>query len=112
MECKVVDFSKDSVVHNITGVSREELDNKLYLLCSSERFSRKKDTPDEKVFQRGNKVLRVMFGVFVKYFRIAVSIKTGGQVFSLRLMRDMNLALSGGLMGIAASRKEFERLTE
>ena len=112
MDCKVVDFSKDSVVYNITGCTKEELDNKLDLFFSSERFSRKSDTPTDKIFQRGNKVLRVLFGVFVKYFRIVVSVKSDGQLFSVRVLRDMNLVLSGGMVGIAASRKEFNRLME
>jgi hypothetical protein len=112
MDCKVVDFSKDSIVYNITGCSKEELDNKLNLFFGQERFKRKADTPTEKVYQRGNKVLRVLFGVFVKYFRITVSVKSEGQLYSVRVVRDMNLALSGGLMGIAASRKEFNRLME
>jgi hypothetical protein len=112
MDCKVVDFAKDSVVYNITGCSKEEVDNKLNLFFTSERFARKSDTDTEKIFQRGNKVARVLLGVLVKYFRIVVSVKTDGQLFSVRIVRDMNLALSGGLMGIAASRKEFGRLSE
>jgi hypothetical protein len=112
MECKVVDFSKDTVVFNITGCTQAELENKLNLFFASERFTRKSDTPTEKVLQRGNKVLRVLFGVFVKYFRLVVSIKSDGQLFSVRLHRDMNLALSGGMVGINSSRKEFNRLTE
>src|SRR5258706_8460576 len=112
MDCKVVDFSKDSIVYNITECSKEELDNKLNLFFSSEGFSRKSDTADKKTFQRGNKVLRIFFGVFVKYFRIVLSLKSEGQLFSVRVVREMNLALSGGLMGIAASRKEFSRLME
>jgi len=112
MDCKIVDFAKDSIVYNITGCTKEELDNKLNLFFSSERFSQKSDTPSGKVFQRGNKVLRILFGVFVKYFRVTVSVKSEEHLFSVRVVRDMNLALSGGLMGFAASRYEFNRLME
>jgi hypothetical protein len=112
MTCTIVDFANDSVVYNITDCTKEELDNKLNLFFTSERFARKSDTGTEKVFQRGSKIARVLLGVFVKYFKVSVSIKTDGQVYSVRFLRDMNLALSGGLIGIAASRKEFGRLTE
>ena len=112
MDCKLVDFAKNSVAYSITGCTKEELDNKLNLFFTSEGFTLKSDTGTEKTFQRGNKVARILLGVFVKYFRIVASVKTDGQVFSVRVVRDMNFALSGGLMGIAASRKEFARLTE
>jgi len=112
MTCTVVDFGKDSFVYNITGCTKEELDNKLNLFFTSEGFTRKLDTDTEKIFKRGNKALRILLGVFVKYFKVAVSVKTDGQMFSVRLQRDMNLLLSGGLIGIAASRKEFGRIGE
>ena len=107
MDCKVVDFTSDSVVYNITSCTKEELDNKLNPFFASERFTPKSDTETEKIFRRGNKVARILLGVLVKYFRIVVSVKTDGRLYSVRLMGKMNLALSGGLMGIAASRKEF-----
>ena len=112
MTCTVVDFAKDSVVYNITGCTKEELDNKLNLFFTSESFSRKSDTGTEKIYTRGNKIARILLGVFVKYFKVAVSVKSDGQLFSVRFHRDMNLFLSGGLIGIVSSRKEFARLTE
>jgi hypothetical protein len=112
MTCTIVDFANDSIVYNITDCTKEELDNKLNLFFTSERFVRKSDTGTEKIFQRGNKIARILLGVFVKYFKVAVSVKSEGQLFSVRFKRDMNLALSGGLVGMAASRKEFARLTE
>ncbi|MDP4263048.1 MAG: hypothetical protein Q8941_11010 [Bacteroidota bacterium] len=112
MTCTVVDFAKDAVVYTIAGTTKEELDNKLNLFFTSEGFSRKSDTGAEKIFQRGNKITRILFGVFVKYFQVAVSIKAEGQAFSLHLRRDMNFFLSGGLAGIGASRKEFTRISD
>ena len=112
MTCSVVDFGNDSIVFNITDCTKEELDNKLNQFFTSERFSRKLNSDTEKVFQRGNKVLRILLGVFIKYFKVSVSIKTDGQLYSVRFLRDMNLVLSGGMIGISASRKEFARLTE
>ena|SRR5688572_12849536 len=112
MTCTVVDFGKDSVVYNITDCTKEELNNKLNLFFTAEGFSQKLDTEEEKAFQKGNKALRIMLGVFVKYFRVAVSVKTDGQKFSVRFLRDMSLVLSGGMIGIAKSRKEFERIHE
>jgi hypothetical protein len=112
MNCKVVDFEKNAVVYNITGTSKAELDNKLNLFFTSENLPLRKDTGEERVYQKGNKVMRILFGVFVKYFKLEVTIKQQDELFSVRLHRDMGLILSGGLMGIKASRKEFERINE
>lgn len=112
MQATLVDFGNDSVVYNITGGSREELENKLNLFFSSEGLPLKSDNGDEKVYQKGNKTLRVLLGVFVKYFRVAVSIKQQDQFFSVRILRDMSLVLSGGLIGINKSRAEFNRISE
>ena len=112
MQTTLVDFGNDSVVYNITGTTREELENKLNLFFASESLPLKSDKGDEKIYQKGNKTLRVLLGVFVKYFKLVVSIKQQDEVFSVRILRDMNLVLSGGLIGINKSRKEFARLSE
>ena len=112
MQTTLVDFGNDSVVYNITGITREELENKLNLFFASESLPLKSDKGDEKIYQKGNKTLRVLLGVFVKYFKLAVSIKQQDEVFSVRILRDMSLVLSGGLIGINKSRKEFARLSE
>ena len=112
MTCTVADFANDTMIFHITGCSREELENKLLLFFASENLQLKSYSPDEKTFQRGNKVMRVLFGVFVKYFKITVSIRQEKELYAVRLQRDMNLALSGGLAGVNASRKEFTRITD
>lgn len=112
MQATLVDFGDDSVVFNITGGTREELENKLNLFFSSENLPLKSDTGDEKVYQKGNKTLRILLGVFVKYFKLSVSIKQQDQLFSVRILRDMNLVLSGGLIGINKSRNEFSRISD
>jgi hypothetical protein len=112
MQATLIDFGNDSVVYNITGSSREELENKLNLFFVSEDLPLKADKGNEKAYQKGNKVMRVIFGVFIKYFRVAVSIKEQEGLFSVRLLRDMNLAMSGGLIGIKKSRERFAQISE
>jgi hypothetical protein len=112
MQLTVADFGNDSVVYNITGTTKEELENKLNLFFSAERLPFKNTDGKERIYQRGNKVLRVLFGAFVKYFRVAVSVREENGMFGVRIRRDMNLAMSGGLIGINKSRKEFARISD
>lgn len=112
MQATVVDFANDAVVFNITGATKAELENKMNLFFASENLPLKSEKADERVYQRGNKTMRILFGVFVKYFRVAVTVKQQDDLFSVRLLRDMSLVLSGGLIGIAKSRKEFSRISD
>jgi hypothetical protein len=112
MKLQVADFGNDSIVYNITETTRQELENKLNLFFAAENLPLRKDTPEEKVYSRGNKTMRLILGVFAKYFKVVVSIKQQDDLFAVRLLRDMNIVMSGGLVGIKASRKEFARMTE
>lgn len=112
MQATLVDFGKDSVVFNITGATRSELENKLNLFFASQDIPLKTDKGDEKIYQKGNKVMRILFGVFVKYFKIVATVKQQGDLISVRLVRDMGLAASGGLIGIKKSRDRFNELSE
>lgn len=112
MEATLVDFGNDSVVYNFTGTNQAELENKLNLFFASEKLPYKSTVGEERIYMRGNKALRILFGAFVKYFRIAVTVRQQGEMFSVRILRDMNLMMSGGLIGVNKSRKEFARLSE
>lgn len=41
MQVTVVDFAKDRVIYNMTGCTKEELDNKLNLFFTSEGYTLK-----------------------------------------------------------------------
>lgn len=42
MQVTVVDFAKDRIVYNMTGCTKEELDNKLNLFFTSQGYREKK----------------------------------------------------------------------
>jgi hypothetical protein len=112
MQINVTDFTNDAIVYTISGCTQNELENKLNLFFTSQDLIVKTDKPDEKMYIRGNKVLRFLFGVFVKYFKITVTIKKENELYSVRLLRDMNFYMSGGLIGRKSARKEFSRITD
>jgi hypothetical protein len=111
MHCTVVDFASDRTVYNITGCTKEELDNKLNLFFSSEGYKIKSDSPEYKVYKKGNRTLRILFGAFAKFYQTAVAIKSQNDFFSVQVSRD-STGFSGGLIGMKQVRKEFERQTE
>ncbi len=111
MRATVVDFGKNELVLNITDTSREELENKLNLFFTSEGYKLKSSENEIYTYTKGNRVLRILFGAFVKYFKQAVIIKNEADLFSVKLYKDSS-GISGGLIGVRQVKNEFARLSE
>lgn len=111
MQATVVDFAKDRVIYNMTGCTREELDNKLNLFFTSEGYKLKSTEGEIATYTKGNRVLRILFGAFVKYHKQIVVLKNEGNLFSVLLQKD-STGMSGGLIGMNQVKKEFARLAE
>jgi hypothetical protein len=111
MQATVIESAPDRIVMNITGCTKEELDNKLNLFFTSEGYKLKSAQDATRTYEKGNRVLRILFGAFVKYHKQVVAMKTDGQFYSLMLTKD-STGMSGGLIGMNQVKKEFARLTE
>lgn len=111
MQATVVDFAKDRVVYNITGTSKEELENKLNLFFTAEGYKLKSAEGETHTYTKGNRVMRILFGAFVKYHKQSVIIKNQGDLFSVMLHKD-STGMSGGLIGMNQVKKEFARLSD
>ena len=91
MQVTVVDFAKDRIVYNMTGCTKEELDNKLNLFFTSQGYKVKKAEGESTTFEKGNRILRLLLGAFVKYHKQTVTIKNEGELFSVMLHRDSSV---------------------
>lgn len=111
MQVNVVDFAKDRVIYNITGCTKEELENKLNLFFTSEGYTLKSSEGETYIYTKGNRVLRLLFGAFVKYHKQSAIIKQAGEQFSVMLHKD-STGMSGGLIGMNQVKKEFARLAD
>jgi hypothetical protein len=111
MQATVVDFAKDRVIYNITGTNKEELENKLNLFFTSEGYKLKSAVGETHTYTKGNRVMRILFGAFVKYHKQSVIIKNEGELFSVMLHKD-STGMSGGLIGMNQVKKEFARLSD
>jgi hypothetical protein len=111
MQITLVDFSKDSSVYNITGCTKDELENKLNLFFTSEGYTLKSSQGESTTYTKGNRVLRLLLGAFVKYHKQSVVVRNQGELFSVMLHKDSS-GMSGGLIGMNQVKKEFARLQE
>lgn len=111
MQATLVDFAKDRVIYNMTDCTHEELENKLTLFFTSQGYTPKTKDNETFTYTKGNRVLRILFGAFVKYHKQSVVIKSQGNLYSVLLQKDSS-GMSGGLIGMNQVKKEFARLTE
>ncbi len=111
MQATVVDFAKDRVVYSITGCTRAELENKLNLFFGSQGYRQKAANETSFTYEKGNRVLRLLFGAFAKYHKQIVGLQQKDDTFSLFIQRDSS-GISGGVIGMNQVRKEFTRLAE
>ncbi|HEX4876508.1 MAG TPA: hypothetical protein VFV31_07520 [Chitinophagaceae bacterium] len=111
MQVSVVDFTKDRIIYNISGCTKDELLNKLNLFFVSEGYKQASTEGDTTFYTKGNRVLRLLFGAFVKYHKQSVNIKQEGEQFSVMLHKDSS-GISGGLIGMNQVKKEFARLAD
>jgi len=111
MQATVVDFAPDRVIYNMTGCTKEELDNKLNLFFTSEGYTLKSAEGETHTYTKGNRVMRILFGAFVKYHKQSVIVKNEGELYSVMLHKD-STGMSGGLIGMNQVKKEFARLSE
>ena len=111
MQINIADAAEDMVIYNITGATKEELENKLNLFFTSEGYRFKKAEGETRTYEKGNRTARILLGAFVKYNKQSVTIKSQNDLFSLKIYRD-STGMSGGLIGMNQVKKEFHRLTE
>lgn len=111
MKVTLADAAKDRVVYNITNCTKEELENKIHLFFTSRGYSSKGTIGEISTFTKGSRVLRLLFGAFVKYHKQSVVIKQEGNLYSLLIEKDSS-GMSGGLIGMNQVKKEFAALTD
>lgn len=58
--------------------TREQLDNAIILFFTNQGYVMKKEGNDMMTFTKGNRVLRILFGAFVKYHKISIGLEQLG----------------------------------
>lgn len=87
------------------------MDKKIDQLLVSSGYSLKEGKIGHAVYAKGNRVMRILFGAFVKYFKF--TIVTGGSSDSEEIklaVRQESSGMSGGLIGMNQVKKELTRL--
>lgn len=78
---------------------------------ASRKYKLKSGSPESGVYERGNYVLRLLFGAFVAYYKFNVSINSSAGTSTL-LLSKAHSGFSGGVIGMAKLKKEFKMVAD
>lgn len=77
----------------------------------TEGYRLEKGTPQNGYYGKGNWILRILLGAFIKRYRFSVQILTAGEACRVTIDKGMS-GVSGGVIGYSAMKKELARVRE
>jgi hypothetical protein len=112
MKCELKSAEGGKSSFRVFECSREELDNAAVLFFTNQGYTLKKEGGDMMTFTKGNRILRLLLGAFVKYHKISLGLEQlGDNNFAVLLTKDSS-GMSGGLIGMNQVKKEFRNMTD
>jgi hypothetical protein len=106
-----VDLSKHEARWTLSGKTAEGVAGNLSTEMLAQGYKLEVGTADNGVYGKGNKVMRILFGAFVKRFAFRVHVTNEGNATQLVFVKD-GKGYAGGVIGVNQVKKEFSRLVE
>lgn len=110
---KLADFqeSKNSRIFFFEGTNTNDLALKIGNFFTGKGYKLEEGSPENAIYGIGNKVMRILFGAFVKRYTFSVIIKDEDGKTKLEFAKGMS-GISGGAIGIAKLNKEYKKIIE
>jgi hypothetical protein len=100
-----------TVLNVYSGIGAEDLAMKVSQKLTAAGYSIKEGKPGDAVYEKGNRVMRILFGAFVKYFKFGVRVEDGGNGTLKVRVHKLTSGMSGGLIGVGQVKNELKRIT-
>lgn len=107
---QTTELVKDKTTSVYTGIDYQGLSNLVHGSFVSAGYTVSQTHQGGAVYEKGNRVMRILFGAFVKYFKFAVQITDAGNGFLNVSVFKQTSGMSGGLIGVNQVKKEMERI--
>jgi hypothetical protein len=101
-----------TILHVYSGISAEELAAQVNKKLVASGYSLNQGNPSDAIYEKGNRVMRLLFGAFVKYFKWGVRVEDGGNGTWKVRVHKLTSGMSGGLIGIGQVKTELKRLAQ
>lgn len=103
--------SQDGLISNLyTGTNVAQLTQFLHQMMAQIGYSVKEEQPGTITYEKGNRVMRILFGAFVKYFKFTVTIvQTAENEITINIFKQSS-GVSGGLIGMNQVKNEMKMI--
>jgi hypothetical protein len=109
---KNIQTSGDLFKHQYAGIDLNGLASSLDTVMANEGYKLVNGQKGNGDYEKGNRVLRILFGAFVKYYKFSLRPKAiDAQNIELLVVKTSS-GFSGGLIGIGQVKKELKRLEQ
>lgn len=106
-----VKIDKDKAIYVFKSTNKEDLGKKVNEYLTKQGYKLEQGTNISGVYGKGSKVMRILFGAFVKRFEWHVEISEINHSTGLTFTKNAK-GYAGGLIGVNQVKKEYNRLTE
>ncbi|MCH2234645.1 MAG: hypothetical protein MK078_10360 [Crocinitomicaceae bacterium] len=106
-----VSITKDNAMYRFKDTNVEELSGKVEKYLLGKGYKLESGTPENAIYGKGNKTLRILFGAFVKRFTWKVTVVADGNTTVLNFIKDEK-GYWGGAIGVSQVKNEFKRITD
>ena len=100
-----------TVVFTLEGNKVDAAKEQVNQIFENSGYKLIKEQGSTYVYEKGSRIMRLLFGAFVTYHKQSVTIENQGDVTKVMLNKSSS-GFSGGLIGVAAVKKEFNRLKQ
>lgn len=103
--------TKTSTVFLFEGTNTNELSGIINNTFLNQGYKIEEGSPENAIYGIGSKVMRILFGAFVKRYTFNIIVKEDSGLTKVEFAKAMT-GISGGAIGMVKLNKEFKRLTE
>jgi hypothetical protein len=105
-----VKIDSDKAIYVFKNTNKEDLGGKIKEYLSKQGYKVEQGVPTSAVYGKGSKVMRILFGAFVKRFEWKVDIAEINDSTGLTFTKNSK-GYMGGVIGVQQVKKEYSRLT-
>lgn len=96
----------DSFIHVFECENDNELGTAIAMFMKDNGYSFVEGNVTNGVYEKGNRTMRLLFGAFVKYYKISVNVQNGKANIG-----SASAGFSGGIIGVNQVKKEVLRIS-
>lgn len=103
-------ITKSEAIYKFSNLTIDELATKVQTFLLNKGYKLEEGTTLEGKYGKGNRILRILFGAFVKRFAWQVTVEPEGKMSKLTFFKGTK-GYAGGAIGVSQVNNEYKSIT-